>query len=110
MNKYKYDISIIIPVYNNENYIDECMHSIINQNFNLNRIQIILINDGSKDNSLNVMKKYKRKNILIIDKESIPRLLKSSSILSFLMYKHFSKALQILFCKSFSGFTYFSFL
>ncbi len=70
MNKYKYDISIIIPVYNNENYIDECMHSIINQNFNLNRIQIILINDGSKDNSLNVMKKYKRKNILIIDKEN----------------------------------------
>ena len=70
MKKFKYDISVIVPVYNNEEYIDECVNSILNQKFNIDRIQIILINDGSKDNSLEVMKKYKRDNILIIDKKN----------------------------------------
>lgn len=68
--QYKYDISIIIPVYNNEKYIDECLKSILNQKFDINRIQIILINDGSIDNSFKVMKKYESKNIIVINKEN----------------------------------------
>ena len=43
-------ISIIVPVYNVENYIEKCLNSILNQT--LKEIEIILINDGSTDNSL----------------------------------------------------------
>ena len=49
-------ISIIIPVYNVERYIGRCLDSIINQS--LDEIEIILINDGSQDKSLNICKKY----------------------------------------------------
>ena len=42
-------ISIIIPVYNVENYIDECLKSVVNQTYK--NIQIIIVNDGSTDNS-----------------------------------------------------------
>lgn len=70
MKELKYDITVIIPVYNNEDYIDECVQSLLNQTFPIDRIQMILINDGSKDNSLEVCKKYERENILVIDKEN----------------------------------------
>ena len=43
-------VSVIIPVYNVENYILECIESIINQS--LKEIEIIVINDGSTDNSI----------------------------------------------------------
>lgn len=66
----KYDISIIVPVYNNEKYIDKCLKSILRQNFDLNRIQVILINDGSTDNSLKILKKYENNNIIVIDKKN----------------------------------------
>ncbi|MBR2022494.1 MAG: glycosyltransferase family 2 protein [Mycoplasmataceae bacterium] len=54
--KNKIILSIVIPVYNGENYIDNCIHSIINEttiNENIfDLIEILIINDGSKDNSL----------------------------------------------------------
>lgn len=56
MNKIK--ISIIIPVYNVEEYISECLDSIINQS--LREIEIICINDGSTDNSLKIIKDYEK--------------------------------------------------
>lgn len=49
-------ISIIIPVYNAENYLAYCLDSILRQKYN--NIEIILINDGSTDNSLLICKKY----------------------------------------------------
>ena len=42
-------VSIIVPVYNAEKYIDKCITSILNST--LKEIEVILINDGSKDNS-----------------------------------------------------------
>ncbi len=50
-------VSIIIPVYNAEKYIKKCIESIINQTYK--NIEIIVVDDGSKDNSLNIIKKYK---------------------------------------------------
>ena len=63
-------LSVIIPVYNVEEYIGECLESILNQPFK--DFEIICINDGSTDNSLEVLKKYKDKDerIIIIDKKN----------------------------------------
>ena len=63
-------ISVIIPVYNGKDYIEECLNSIINQT--LKEIEIICVNDGSKDNSLSILKEYasKDKRIKIIDKKN----------------------------------------
>lgn len=53
-------VSIIIPVYNVEKYIANCLDSIINQTYK--NIEIILINDGSTDNSLKIIKQYQSKD------------------------------------------------
>ena len=50
------EISVIIPVFNVETFLEECLNSIINQSFN--DIEIICINDGSTDNSLEILKIY----------------------------------------------------
>ena len=49
-------VSVIIPVYNVEKYLRECLDSVINQT--LSDIEIICINDGSTDNSLEILKEY----------------------------------------------------
>lgn len=63
-------VSIIIPVYNVEQYISQCLDSLINQT--LQEIEIICINDGSKDNSLNILNDYADKDsrIKIINKKN----------------------------------------
>ena len=62
-------VSVIVPVYNAEKYLEKCISSIANQT--LDDIEILAINDGSKDNSLNVLDnlsiKYKDK-IRVFDK------------------------------------------
>lgn len=61
-------VSIIVPVYNASKVIERCIESIIKQTYE--DIEIICINDGSKDDSLNILKKLsiKDKRIRIIDK------------------------------------------
>lgn len=61
-------ISVIVPVYNAQNYLEECLESILNQTYK--NIEIICINDGSKDKSLEIIKKYifLDKRIKLIDK------------------------------------------
>lgn len=56
-------LSIIIPVYNAEKYIDICMMSIMKELDN--DIEIVLLDDGSTDNSLPIIKKFKQKNVRI---------------------------------------------
>lgn len=53
-------VSIIIPVYNVEQYLRECLDSVINQT--LKDIEIICVNDGSKDNSLSILEEYANKD------------------------------------------------
>lgn len=56
----QYDVSVVIPVYNCEEYIEKCVESIQHQNYaKLNKIQVILINDGSTDNSLKICNQIK---------------------------------------------------
>ncbi len=53
-------ISVIIPVYNVENYLRECLDSICNQTFE--DIEVICIDDGSTDSSLEILKEYQNKD------------------------------------------------
>ena len=57
-------ITVIINVYNGEKYIKKCLDSIINQTYK--NLEILIINDGSTDNTLNICKTYKDKRIKII--------------------------------------------
>lgn len=63
-------VSIIIPTYNVENYLVECMESVVNQT--LKDIEVICINDGSTDSSLEILKSYAKKDsrIILVDKEN----------------------------------------
>ena len=56
------DISIIVPIYNAEKYINKCIDSILNQT--KKELEIILINDGSTDNTESIIKSYKDKRIV----------------------------------------------
>jgi glycosyltransferase, group 2 family protein len=65
-----YKISVIIPVFNSSLYLDHCLSTVVNQT--LKDIEIILIDDGSTDDSLNVIKNYAKKynNIKYTSKEN----------------------------------------
>ena len=60
-------ISVIIPVYNTEKYVGRCLESVINNTYD--NLEVICVNDGSTDNSLDVLKQYQNKDfrIKIID-------------------------------------------
>lgn len=49
-------VSVIVPMYNVEKYIDECLNSLVNQT--LKDIEVIVVNDGSSDNSVNIVEGY----------------------------------------------------
>ena len=57
MNK---TVSVIIPCYNGEQFIDRCLNSVVSQDYP--SIEIIIVNDGSTDTSLNILQKYAKKN------------------------------------------------
>ena len=64
-------VSVIVPVYNSEKYIERCLNSILEQNYN--EFELIVINDGSKDKSLEILKDYQNKFpqiITLIDQEN----------------------------------------
>lgn len=63
-------VSIIVPVYNVEKYLSDCINSLINQTY-LN-LEILLINDGSKDNSLKILNSFAEKDsrITVFDKHN----------------------------------------
>ena len=63
-------ISVIIPVYNVEKYIDTCLNSIINQTYK--NLEIILVDDGSPDNCPQILEDYAKKDsrIKVIHKKN----------------------------------------
>lgn len=50
------EVGIIIPIYNCEKYLDECLNSVLNQSYSA--INVILVNDGSTDGSLEICRRY----------------------------------------------------
>lgn len=63
-------ISVIIPVYNVQKFLEKCLKSVVEQQFN--NLEIIIIDDGSTDNSLEICKRFKQKDnrIKIIESEN----------------------------------------
>ncbi len=74
MQNYKYKFSVIIPVYNVENYLEETVESVISQSIGFKKnIEIIFVNDGSPDNSGEICERYRNKypnNIKYVVKEN----------------------------------------
>lgn len=64
------DISIIIPIYNCEEYLEECLNSVVCQTYPKEKIDVVMINDGTKDNSAKICEKYAKKyNFNFIDRK-----------------------------------------
>lgn len=61
-------VSVIIPVYNTEDYLKECLSSVLNQTFD--DFEVICVNDGSTDSSLQILESYCDSGIKIIDQEN----------------------------------------
>ena len=64
-------VSVIVPFYNVENYIEKCLETLVNQT--LKDIEIILVNDGSKDRSIDIVNKFLKQypeKIVYLEKEN----------------------------------------
>lgn len=65
-------LSIIIPIYNVEKYISDCISSIYRQDFDEEEFEIIIVNDGTKDKSMEIVQSFAEQhtNIIIINQEN----------------------------------------
>lgn len=63
-------ISVIVPIYNAETYLDKCISSILNQTYKM--LELILINDGSTDSSLEICQKWQEKDnrVVLVNREN----------------------------------------
>lgn len=64
-------VSVVVPVYNTEEYLERCLKSLVNQT--LKEIEIICVNDGSTDNSDKILKEYSKQysNIKVINQQNL---------------------------------------
>ena len=69
-----WEFSIIVPIYNTEEYLEDCINSVINQNLDFKtNIQLILVDDGSSDDSIEIALKFREdfpENIIVLSKEN----------------------------------------
>lgn len=71
INNEKIKLSVILPVYNVEKYLDDCLNSLLNQSFT--DFELIAVNDGSTDNSLSILEGYKEKfnhRLIILEQDN----------------------------------------
>ena len=63
-------LSVIVPIYNTEKYLNRCVDSIINQTYK--DLEVILVNDGSTDGSLAICREYEKKDVRVkvVNKEN----------------------------------------
>lgn len=57
-DNHKYKVSLVIPIYNKAEWLDTCFHSILNQSIDHRNVEVLMIDDGSQDDSLKIMKRY----------------------------------------------------
>lgn len=72
MKEYKYKVSVIVPVYNVEEYLRPCLDSLFAQTIDHSQIEVLLINDGSTDSSLDICYEYAQSEFIfkVFDKEN----------------------------------------
>ena len=63
-------ISVVIPSYNEEKNLPKCIESVLNIDYPSDKLEIIVVDDGSTDNSYNVASKYKNKGVLVFRKKN----------------------------------------
>ena len=65
-------LSVIIPVYNVEKYVYECLNSVYKQGLDEDSFEVIIINDGTRDNSMNVIQELiaSHSNIIVIEQDN----------------------------------------
>ena len=65
-------LSLVIPVYNTEKYLDKCLASCVNQNVGLSDYEIVIVNDGTKDNAMDIALRFQNDypNIRIYSQEN----------------------------------------
>ncbi len=65
-------LSIVIPCYNMERYLPECLDSLLDQNLDPSEYEVIIVNDESKDSTLKVANNYaaKHENLIVVDKKN----------------------------------------
>ena len=64
MPKNKPKVSVVVPIYNVERYLKECVDSILNQT--LKEIEVILVDDGSPDNCGKIVDEYAKKDSRVV--------------------------------------------
>lgn len=69
---FKYKVSVIVPVYNVEEFLRECLDSLVNQTIDKSKMEILCINDGSTDSSLDILREYEERYscITVFSKEN----------------------------------------
>ena len=69
---YEYKVSVIVPCYNVEDYLADCLDSLVNQTIDKDQMEILCINDGSTDNTLSILREYEEKytNVKVFTKEN----------------------------------------
>ena len=72
MDNFEYKVTMIVPIYNMENFLADCLDSLVNQTIDPEEMEILLIDDGSPDNSIDIMREYASKypNMKILRKEN----------------------------------------
>ncbi|EFC7289147.1 glycosyltransferase family 2 protein, partial [Escherichia coli] len=78
MLNYKPLVSVLIPVYNAEKYIERSLNSIINQTYK--NLEIIIINDGSTDRTLDIIRTFTEKRITVVNNEKNLKLIKTLNL------------------------------
>jgi cellulose synthase/poly-beta-1,6-N-acetylglucosamine synthase-like glycosyltransferase len=68
--KWRPKISVVIPAYNEEKNIAKCIQSLLDSNYPKNKLEIIVVDDGSKDNTYAIAKKYKKYGVRVFRKKN----------------------------------------
>ena len=87
LKKADYKASVLVANYNNEKYLSQCVESILKQSYR--NIEIIVLDDNSNDKSLNVLKKYENKIVLLKKREP------KTNVASFDQAKSYHECLKI---------------
>ena len=75
MENFEYRVSVIVPIYNGSEYLKKCLDSLLRQTIGNNQMEVLLINDGSTDESERICQEYTRfyKNFKYFYKEGFPK-------------------------------------